>query len=187
MLALGVARGAWGAARRGAAACGAAQGRAASWWAHVEEAAKDPILGVTEKFLADENPAKMNLGGECAQPGLKLVGLGAAASGLEAGRLLHLLLVSWLVCGPVPLVFLGDQAEASLAKCAPVRATPGRGRHLRLRPVAGARPPARPRWDPGWTEAGTLLRSLAGCEARGGRRGGVCGGRLPGWRAAHAA
>ena len=63
-LALGVARGAWGAARRGAAACAGAQGRAASWWSHVEEAAKDPILGVTEKFLADENPAKMNLGGE---------------------------------------------------------------------------------------------------------------------------
>ena len=66
-LALGVARGAWGAARRGAAACAGAQGRAASWWSHVEEAAKDPILGVTEKFLADENPAKMNLGGECPE------------------------------------------------------------------------------------------------------------------------
>ena len=107
---------------------GAAQGRAASWWAHVEEAAKDPILGVTEKFLADENPAKMNLGGECAQPGLKLAGLGgAAASGLEAGRLLHLLLVSWLVCGPVPSLLCSWETRRRLlvlAKCAPVRATP---------------------------------------------------------------
>jgi aspartate aminotransferase len=36
--------------------------RAASRFAAVPEAPKDPILGVTEKFLADQNPAKMNLG-----------------------------------------------------------------------------------------------------------------------------
>ena len=32
------------------------------FWADVEEAPRDPILGVTEKFLADQNPEKMNLG-----------------------------------------------------------------------------------------------------------------------------
>lgn len=36
--------------------------RSKSWWAHVEEAPKDPILGVTERFLADPNPDKINLG-----------------------------------------------------------------------------------------------------------------------------
>jgi len=36
--------------------------RSASWWANVEEAPRDPILGVTEKFLADPNPEKINLG-----------------------------------------------------------------------------------------------------------------------------
>ena len=36
--------------------------RAASRFASVPEAPKDPILGVTEKFLADTNPNKMNLG-----------------------------------------------------------------------------------------------------------------------------
>jgi aspartate aminotransferase len=33
-----------------------------SWFSHVEEAPKDPILGVTEKFLADKSPQKINLG-----------------------------------------------------------------------------------------------------------------------------
>merc|ERR1712188_23723 len=32
------------------------------FWSQVEEAPRDPILGVTEKFLADTNPDKMNLG-----------------------------------------------------------------------------------------------------------------------------
>merc|ERR1712216_757897 len=32
------------------------------FWADVEEAPRDPILGVTEKFLADQNPEKMNWG-----------------------------------------------------------------------------------------------------------------------------
>jgi hypothetical protein len=34
----------------------------ASWFGHVEPAAKDPILGVTEAFLADTSPAKLNVG-----------------------------------------------------------------------------------------------------------------------------
>lgn len=34
----------------------------ASWWGHVEPAAKDPILGVTEAFLADSSPDKVNVG-----------------------------------------------------------------------------------------------------------------------------
>jgi hypothetical protein len=34
----------------------------ASWFGHVEPAAKDPILGVTEAFLADTSPAKVNVG-----------------------------------------------------------------------------------------------------------------------------
>ncbi|KAH0448253.1 hypothetical protein IEQ34_022053 [Dendrobium chrysotoxum] len=34
----------------------------ASWWGHVEPAAKDPILGVTEAFLADPSPDKVNVG-----------------------------------------------------------------------------------------------------------------------------
>ncbi|PKA46855.1 Aspartate aminotransferase, mitochondrial [Apostasia shenzhenica] len=34
----------------------------ASWWSHVEPAAKDPILGVTEAFLADRSPHKVNVG-----------------------------------------------------------------------------------------------------------------------------
>eukprot|EP00879_Flechtneria_rotunda_P018587 GHRR01019503.1.p1 GENE.GHRR01019503.1~~GHRR01019503.1.p1 ORF type:complete len:226 (+),score=31.65 GHRR01019503.1:115-792(+) len=39
-------------------------GAAAStkWFAHVQMAPRDPILGVTENFLADKNPDKMNLG-----------------------------------------------------------------------------------------------------------------------------
>ncbi|GFS45555.1 aspartate aminotransferase 1 [Actinidia rufa] len=33
-----------------------------SWWQSVEPAAKDPILGVTEAFLADPSPDKVNVG-----------------------------------------------------------------------------------------------------------------------------
>ncbi|GFS33998.1 aspartate aminotransferase 1 [Actinidia rufa] len=33
-----------------------------SWWQSVEPAAKDPILGVTEAFLADPSPDKVNIG-----------------------------------------------------------------------------------------------------------------------------
>ncbi|XP_017982313.1 PREDICTED: aspartate aminotransferase, mitochondrial isoform X2 [Theobroma cacao] len=33
-----------------------------SWWRSVEPAPKDPILGVTEAFLADPNPDKVNVG-----------------------------------------------------------------------------------------------------------------------------
>ncbi|KAJ4982026.1 hypothetical protein NE237_032863 [Protea cynaroides] len=33
-----------------------------SWWGHVEPALKDPILGVTEAFLADPSPNKVNVG-----------------------------------------------------------------------------------------------------------------------------
>lgn len=32
------------------------------WWKTVEQAPRDPILGVTEAFLADRNPDKINLG-----------------------------------------------------------------------------------------------------------------------------
>lgn len=38
--------------------------RTAVSWSHVPEAPKDPILGVSERFLACTNPDKMNLGGE---------------------------------------------------------------------------------------------------------------------------
>jgi len=38
------------------------RGMATSWWADVEAAPRDLILGVTEKFVADPNPEKMNLG-----------------------------------------------------------------------------------------------------------------------------
>ncbi|XP_073149761.1 aspartate aminotransferase, mitochondrial [Henckelia pumila] len=34
----------------------------AAWWRHVEPAPKDPILGVTEAFLADASPSKVNVG-----------------------------------------------------------------------------------------------------------------------------
>ena len=34
----------------------------ASWWKHVQPAPRDPILGVTEAFLADTHPDKMNVG-----------------------------------------------------------------------------------------------------------------------------
>lgn len=33
-------------------------------WAHVPEAPKDPILGVSERYIACTDPDKMNLGGE---------------------------------------------------------------------------------------------------------------------------
>lgn len=39
-----------------------ASSMAATWWGHVEPAPKDPILGVTEAFLADNHPQKMNVG-----------------------------------------------------------------------------------------------------------------------------
>lgn len=38
----------------------------ASWWKHVQPAPRDPILGVTEAFLADTHPDKMNVGVVCA-------------------------------------------------------------------------------------------------------------------------
>jgi hypothetical protein len=33
-----------------------------TWWRSVEPAPKDPILGVTEAFLADPSPSKVNVG-----------------------------------------------------------------------------------------------------------------------------
>lgn len=33
-----------------------------TWWRRVEPAPKDPILGVTEAFLADRHPHKVNVG-----------------------------------------------------------------------------------------------------------------------------
>ncbi|KAJ0054157.1 hypothetical protein Pint_02433 [Pistacia integerrima] len=33
-----------------------------SWWRSLEPAPKDPILGVTEAFLADPSPDKVNVG-----------------------------------------------------------------------------------------------------------------------------
>lgn len=33
-----------------------------SWWRSVDPAPKDPILGVTEAFLADPSPDKVNVG-----------------------------------------------------------------------------------------------------------------------------
>lgn len=41
---------------------GAARSMSTAWWRHVEPAAKDPILGVTEAFLADPSPDKVNVG-----------------------------------------------------------------------------------------------------------------------------
>ncbi|GMH12630.1 hypothetical protein Nepgr_014471 [Nepenthes gracilis] len=46
--------------RAGASPFGARS--ASSWWAHVEPAQKDPILGVTEAYLADPTPHKVNVG-----------------------------------------------------------------------------------------------------------------------------
>ncbi len=40
----------------------AAVASSGSWWKDVQPAARDPILGVTEAFLADTHPSKMNVG-----------------------------------------------------------------------------------------------------------------------------
>ena len=40
----------------------AARAMASSLFGHVEPAPKDPILGVTEAYLADPSPDKMNVG-----------------------------------------------------------------------------------------------------------------------------
>ncbi len=40
----------------------ATAGSTSTLFGHVEPAPKDPILGITEKFLADPSPIKMNLG-----------------------------------------------------------------------------------------------------------------------------
>ena len=49
--------------RRGAAVFSPANSRPlSSFWSNVEPAAKDPILGVTEAFLADKSPDKVNVG-----------------------------------------------------------------------------------------------------------------------------
>jgi hypothetical protein len=42
--------------------CMSSSSRAFGWWEHVSPAPKDPITGVTEAFLADTNPNKINLG-----------------------------------------------------------------------------------------------------------------------------
>ncbi|XP_062167136.1 aspartate aminotransferase, mitochondrial-like [Alnus glutinosa] len=42
--------------------CMSSSSRAVGWWEHVSPAPKDPITGVTEAFLADTNPNKINLG-----------------------------------------------------------------------------------------------------------------------------
>lgn len=39
-----------------------------TWFGNVEQAPKDPILGISEAFLADEKPNKMNLGVVWLQP-----------------------------------------------------------------------------------------------------------------------
>lgn len=43
-----------------------------SWWRNVESAPKDPILGVTEAFLADPSPNKVNVGVVCPPLSLSL-------------------------------------------------------------------------------------------------------------------
>lgn len=35
---------------------------AIDWWNHVDHAPKDPIMSVTEAFLSDTSPNKINLG-----------------------------------------------------------------------------------------------------------------------------
>ncbi|KAL0354027.1 UNVERIFIED_CONTAM: Aspartate aminotransferase, mitochondrial [Sesamum angustifolium] len=40
----------------------AARSMSTAWWRHVEPAPKDPILGVTEAFLADPSPDRVNVG-----------------------------------------------------------------------------------------------------------------------------
>ncbi|KAB1224594.1 Aspartate aminotransferase, mitochondrial [Morella rubra] len=42
--------------------CFSTSPRAVGWWENASPAAKDPITGVTEAFLADTNPHKINLG-----------------------------------------------------------------------------------------------------------------------------
>lgn len=49
-------------------------------WAHVPEAPKDPILGVSERYLACTNPEKMNLGGEATRTDSCLSGAGSFAA-----------------------------------------------------------------------------------------------------------
>lgn len=51
-----------GIARRLSSGYGFATRSMSSWWTDVEPAAKDPILGVTEAFLADTHPDKVNVG-----------------------------------------------------------------------------------------------------------------------------
>uniref|UniRef100_A0A803M6H7 Aspartate aminotransferase n=1 Tax=Chenopodium quinoa TaxID=63459 RepID=A0A803M6H7_CHEQI len=41
---------------------GARWSSSSTWWGHVDPAPKDPILGVTEAFLADPSPNKVNVG-----------------------------------------------------------------------------------------------------------------------------
>jgi hypothetical protein len=48
-----------------------AQAARRHWFSHVELAPRDPILGVTERFLADENPEKINLGVVSCRQGCK--------------------------------------------------------------------------------------------------------------------
>ncbi|KIY94496.1 aspartate aminotransferase [Monoraphidium neglectum] len=60
LAAAGGALGGAGAAR--AFSCSAAAAGKKVWFSHVEMAPRDPILGVTEKFLADKAPNKINLG-----------------------------------------------------------------------------------------------------------------------------
>ena len=47
---------------------------AAQFFGNVEMAPKDPILGISERFLADTNPAKINVGvvGACCRAGRAL-------------------------------------------------------------------------------------------------------------------
>ncbi|KAG0454756.1 hypothetical protein HPP92_023706 [Vanilla planifolia] len=56
-MAIAICRGIVGSGRREAASWRRFMSTS-SWWDHVEPAAKDPILGVTEAFLADPSPEK---------------------------------------------------------------------------------------------------------------------------------
>lgn len=47
---------------RGGLGVAGARAMSTGWWGGVEPAAKDPILGVTEAFLADPSPNKVNVG-----------------------------------------------------------------------------------------------------------------------------
>ncbi|KAG0454760.1 hypothetical protein HPP92_024052 [Vanilla planifolia] len=60
-MAIAICRGIVGSGRREAASWRRFMSTS-SWWDHVEPAAKDPILGVTEAFLADPSPEKVNVG-----------------------------------------------------------------------------------------------------------------------------